>query len=134
MVAKTKPKRQFTDCLGVCNFTITQDFTLLVQQVNAATGWNMTVEEAIDVSSREINLFRLFNLRHGVGTDVEMPSTWYGSIPVDGPARGRNIMAYFDYMLDAYYKHMGWDRKSGKPLPETLTKLGLEKERDAIWK
>ena len=134
MVAKTKPKRQFTDCLGVCNFTITQDFTLLVQQVNAATGWNMTVEEAIDVSSREINLFRLFNLRHGVGTDVEMPSTWYGSIPVDGPARGRNIMAHFDYMLDAYYKHMGWDRKSGKPLPETLTKLGLEKESDDIWK
>jgi aldehyde:ferredoxin oxidoreductase len=28
-------------------------------------------------------------------------------------------------MLDAYYKGMGWDA-SGKPLPETLKKYGLD--------
>jgi aldehyde:ferredoxin oxidoreductase len=133
MVAKTKPKRQFTDCLGVCNFTLSSDFTLLMEMVNAATGWNLTIEDAINVSFREVNLFRIFNIRHGIGTEVEMPSKWYGSIPTDGPAKGRDIMAHFDYMLDAYYKHMGWDRKSGKPLPETLLKLGLVKEKNDIW-
>jgi aldehyde:ferredoxin oxidoreductase len=134
MVAKTKPKRQFTDCLGVCNFTLSPDFTLLVKMVNAATGGDLTVEDAISVANREVNLFRVFNIRHGVGTDVEAPSKWYGSVPADGPAKGRNIMAHWDYMLDAYYKHMGWDRKSGKPLPETLQQLGLEKEKNDIWK
>jgi aldehyde:ferredoxin oxidoreductase len=29
-------------------------------------------------------------------------------------------------MLDNYYKLMGWERKTDKPLPETLTALGLE--------
>ena len=102
--------------------------------VNAATGWDMTVEDAIDRVFREVNLFRVFNIRHGIGTEVEVPSKWYGSIPADGPAKGRNIMAHWDYMLDAYYKHMGWDRKSGRPLPETLEKLGLEREKNDIWK
>jgi len=36
-------------------------------------------------------------------------------------------------MLDAYYKHMGWDRKTGKPLPETLRNLGLDAENRDLW-
>jgi aldehyde:ferredoxin oxidoreductase len=36
-------------------------------------------------------------------------------------------------MLDEYYKHMGWDRKSGRPLVETLRKLGLEAEARDLW-
>ncbi len=29
----------------------------------------------------------------------------------------------WDWMLENYYKLMGWDLKTGKPLPETLKKL-----------
>ena len=29
-------------------------------------------------------------------------------------------------LLDYYYEKMGWDKQTGKPLPETLKKLGLE--------
>jgi aldehyde:ferredoxin oxidoreductase len=29
-------------------------------------------------------------------------------------------------MLENYYTLMGWDPKTGKPLPETLKKLDLE--------
>jgi aldehyde:ferredoxin oxidoreductase len=36
-------------------------------------------------------------------------------------------------MLDEYYRHMGWDRKSGRPLAETLRKLGLEAEARDLW-
>jgi aldehyde:ferredoxin oxidoreductase len=28
-------------------------------------------------------------------------------------------------MRENYYHHMGWDMSTGKPLPETLKKLGL---------
>jgi len=29
-------------------------------------------------------------------------------------------------MMDRYYQLMGWDRKTGMPLPETIKELGLE--------
>jgi aldehyde:ferredoxin oxidoreductase len=35
-------------------------------------------------------------------------------------------MEKWDWMLENYYTLMGWDPKTGKPLPETLKKLGLE--------
>ncbi len=28
--------------------------------------------------------------------------------------------------MDGYYQSMGWDRKTGMPLPETIKELGLE--------
>jgi aldehyde:ferredoxin oxidoreductase len=58
--------------------------------------------------------------------ETEWPSKRYGSIPVDGPAKGKNIMEKWDWMRENYYTHMGWDPKTGKPLPKTLKKLDLE--------
>ena len=56
----------------------------------------------------------------------EKPSKRYGSIPVDGPAQGKNIMGKWPWMVENYYRLMGWDPKTGKPLQETLEKLGLK--------
>jgi aldehyde:ferredoxin oxidoreductase len=134
MVAKFKPRRQFIDCLGLCNMRASQDFSLLMKIVNTATGWSLSVEDAIIISERAVNLLRAFNIRHGVGIEVEAPSIRYGSVPVDGPAKGKDIKVHWNYMLDAYYKHMGWDRASGKPLPEKLHSLGLDRESNDLWK
>jgi len=101
--------------------------------VNAATGWDLTTEDAIAVSSRAVNSLRAFNLRHGVSLGAEAPSEWYSSVPTDGPAKGKDIKPHWTYMLDAYYKHMGWDRSSGRPLTETLQNLGLKKEKNDLW-
>jgi aldehyde:ferredoxin oxidoreductase len=76
---------------------------------------------------------RVFNLRHGIGTDVERPSVRYGSTPTDGPAEGKGIMPHWDDLLDNYYKVIGWDRASGRPLPETLKKVDLEEIISDIW-
>ncbi|MBI2957943.1 MAG: hypothetical protein HYY32_03780 [Chloroflexi bacterium] len=134
IVAKFKPKRQFIDCLGTCNMTLGSNFGLLLDIVNAATGWDMTLEEAIAVANRNVNLLRAFNIRHGIGTEVEAPSALYSSVPVDGPAKGKDIKPHWDHMLDAYYGHMGWDRKSGRPMPETLRSLGLDSVVGDLWK
>ncbi|MFC1928392.1 aldehyde ferredoxin oxidoreductase family protein [Chloroflexota bacterium] len=133
MVAKFKPVRQFVDCLGVCMMTIGPSFSRLVEIANAATGWDLTVDSAITAAMRNVNLLRAFNIRHGVGLAVEAPSILYSSVPVDGPAKGRDIKPHWNYMLDVYYQHMGWDRKSGKPLPETLRNLELEEEIRDLW-
>ena len=42
-------------------------------------------------------------------------------------------MQNWDEMLENYYRLMGWDVKSGKPLPETLRNLGLEHVVEDIW-
>ena len=74
---------------------------------------------------RIVNLLRLFNFRHGMRPQDERPSKRYGSVPVDGPAKGRDVMEHWPVMLRDYYRLMCWDEQTGKPLPETLTKLGL---------
>jgi aldehyde:ferredoxin oxidoreductase len=134
MVAKAKPGRQFVDMLGVCVFRVGLNFTHIVDLVNAVTGWTMNVDEAFAAAERQVNLMRAFNIRHGVSTAVEAPSTLYSSVPVDGPAEGKDVKPHWDHMLDEYYKHMGWDRKSGRPLVETLRKLGLEAEARDLWR
>jgi aldehyde:ferredoxin oxidoreductase len=116
--------RQFEDCLGVCRFC-TSDFNLVLECLNSVTGWTFTIPEAMDVGRRTINQLRMFNFRHGLTKEIEAPSVRYGSTPVDGPAKGIGIMAHWDTIRSNYYEKMGWDTNTGKPLPETLKRLGL---------
>lgn len=122
--------RQFVDSLVTCMFptmTMTDNKVgHLVDILNAATGWDFTEEEAGQVGLRIANLLRVFNLRHGIGPDVEEPSIRYGSAPVDGPIKGKSIMPSWNALLDEYYRLMGWDRSTGYPLSDTLKDLGLE--------
>ena len=105
----------------------------LVDILNAATGWDYTEQESTQHGQRLAQLMRVFNLRHGVGPEVEAPSIRYSSAPVDGPVQGKSILPHWDQMLDEYYRIMGWDRKTGRPLPETLRAVGLEKLIPDIW-
>jgi aldehyde:ferredoxin oxidoreductase len=36
-------------------------------------------------------------------------------------------------MLDHYYHLMGWDVATGRPLPDTLRKLGIEHVIQDLW-
>ena len=123
--AKFNGVRMFDDCLGTCRIAST-DPKLQVECLNAVTGWELTLDDVFTIGRRVVNALRMFNIRHGMTKDQERPSTRYGSIPVDGPAQGKNIMEKWDWMLENYYTLMGWDRQTGKPLAETLKKLGLE--------
>ena len=117
--------RQFDDCLGTCRFA-SPNPKLQLECVNAVTGWQLTLEDAFAIGRRVINQLRMFNIRHGMKKEDERPSKRYGSIPVDGPAKGKNIMEKWDWMVRNYYTLMGWDPETGMPLPETLKRLGLE--------
>jgi len=76
---------------------------------------------------------RAFNIRVGIGKEHDRPSTRYGSTHIDGPWEGIGIMPYWEKMLENYYRLMGWDVKTGKPLPGTLKSLGLEQVIKDIW-
>lgn len=124
--------RQFEDCLVVCRLC-TPSFALTLECLNAVTGWDFTIPEAMDVGRRAINQLRAFNFRHGLTKEMEGPSTRYGSTPIDGPAQGIAIKPHWEEIRRNYYEKMGWDTETGKPLPETLKKLGLENLISELW-
>jgi aldehyde:ferredoxin oxidoreductase len=101
--------------------------------VSAVTGWNFTPEEGKTVGLRIVNLMKAFNLRCGIKKEHDYPSERYGSTPKDGPGKGVSIMSRWEEMLKNYYRLMGWDEQTGKPLPETLKSLGLEHVTKDIW-
>jgi aldehyde:ferredoxin oxidoreductase len=109
------------------------DVKNMVKALSLVTGWDYTDEEAVRMSLRVTNLARVFNLKTGIVPDLEVPSERYGSTPEDGPVKGVGIMTHWQEMVDEYYKMMGWDRLTGKPLPETLEKLGLSSVIADIW-
>ena len=117
--------RQFEDCLGTCRFC-TPNAQLTVESLNAVTGWDLSVTEAMTIGRRVVNQLRVFNFRHGLTVEMEAPSTRYGSTPVDGPCQGKSIRPHWETMRQNYYGLMGWDPRTGKPFPETLRGLGLE--------
>ena len=135
-VAETKGWMSLEDSLVVCRFNTKSDPTILAKAVSAATGWDFTPEEAIAAGLRFVNLMRAFNIRHGMTNvrEVEHPSTRYGSIPQDGPAEGKNLIQFWEGMLDNFYERLGWDQRTGKPLPDTLESLGLGYVIKDIWK
>ena len=124
LAVRTHGAMLFEDSLGVCRFNTQTDVVHLVQAVNAATGWDMTIEEALNAGRRAMHLLRAFNLRQRVSPERDRPSPRYGSTPVDGPAEGRSIQPYWDKMVHDYYTGIGWDER-GVPRRETLEKLGL---------
>ncbi len=131
--AKIKGAMVFEDSVVTCRFQTATALELMCQAVNAATGWNLDFEEAMTVGRRAVNLARAYNLRQGIGAELDAPSPRYGSTPSDGMAEGRGIMEKWDEMLNNYYTLMGWDEKTGKPKPETLRSLGLDYVIPHLW-
>ena len=132
-VAITKGLMEFDDSLGVCRFNSGFNIPLEVEAVNAVTGWRLSAETAKEIGLRAVNLMKVFNLRVGITKDLDYPSERYGSTPVDGPFKGVSIQPHWEAMLDNYYKLMGWDPRTSKPLPETLRNLGLGHVIKDIW-
>jgi len=82
-----------------------------------------TLEELLDCGRRAGSLLRAFNLRCGIGPELEFPSPRYGGVPSDGPAQGVDAMPVWEQMRDVYYARMQWDRATGKPLAARLVEI-----------
>lgn len=127
-------RRHFEDSIGACIFTTRTRLALIADAVNATTGWDLTLDDAMAQGRRVAALLRAFNLKVGAhDPDLERPSERYGSTPHDGPNAGIAIAEHWDQMVDIYYEKVGWDRKTGRPLPETLRELGLDDIVMDLW-
>ncbi len=122
--AKVNGWPQIEDCLVTCRLASPNPSGVL-EALNAVTGWELKLEDAMRTGRRIVNVLRMFNLRHGHKAELETPSPRYGSTPVDGPCKGIGIMNNWEKMREIYYVGMGWDTKTGKPLPDTLKDMDL---------
>jgi len=127
-------RRHFEDSLGGCSFTFRARIELLARALSAATGWNYKLDDAMLLGRRTAAILRAFNLRCGIGPELEFPSARYGSQPVDGPAKEHHVMKQWEHMVDVWYETVGYDRKTGKPKPATLKKLGLDWLAKDLWR
>ena len=126
VVAGVKGRRALEDSLVICAFACRGSSNKhLTDCLNAATGWDWKPEDVPQFGHMISNLLKCFDIRHGRKLETECPSPRYSSAPTYGPAKGISVATYWEQMRDKFYEYMGWDKKSGIPLPETLKKVGL---------
>jgi aldehyde:ferredoxin oxidoreductase len=134
-VLKLGPFRQMFDCLLICrmgsdNIGLLDDIT---DTLNAATGWELTSQDLLAAGEYMIHFARAFSIKHGATPDLDCLSPRLAEAPVDGPNKGVSIAPFFSKMVKDYYRGMGWDEETSKPLPETLRRLGLEELIEDLW-
>ncbi|UCG84113.1 MAG: aldehyde ferredoxin oxidoreductase family protein [Dehalococcoidia bacterium] len=125
-LARGRGRVLITDSLVVCRFNVEGGEEIIPALLNAATGWDLTQAEVREVGLRIVNLFRAFNIRHGLTAELDTPSYRYASARTEGHLQGVTALPMWSEMLHNYYELMGWDRNDGKPLPETIKQLGLD--------
>ncbi len=133
-VRKGGMKKVFVDACAVCDFVPPPPaLTNLLDAFEAVTGRRLSIEEALTIGERILNLQRCFNIRNGLTPEHDDVSERLLTEPSDGPAQGIGSRPHMERMVKEYYQLMGWDAKTGKPLPDTLRRLGLENEIEDIW-
>jgi aldehyde:ferredoxin oxidoreductase len=121
------------DTLCLCQFVWGPAWTLfgpkeLAEMLSKATGWDMTIEEIMQIGARRLNMMRAFNAREGfTRADDILPRKFARPVQGTGPTAGV-IYAPEDleHYKDIYYALAGWDVASGNPTPARLAELGLE--------
>ncbi|MFC1912188.1 aldehyde ferredoxin oxidoreductase family protein [Chloroflexota bacterium] len=111
---------------GVCLFpTLFSGIYPLLEYMNAVTGWEISIEEALATGARIQTLRQMFNIREGITpSQTHLPDRMAGVPPKsEGPLKG--ITIDIDTLVKEYYKAMEWNENSGKPTDACLTRLGL---------
>jgi aldehyde:ferredoxin oxidoreductase len=120
------------DSAELCQFVYGPAWTLYgpaetVEMINAVTGWDITVDELMEVGKRRLNLFRTFNAREGLNRQADkLPKKFYKQLQGDGPTAGMALTHdEIESAIDEYYKLAGWTN-DGVPTRETLQKHDIE--------
>jgi len=94
--------------------------------VNAATGWDVTIKDLLDIGERGTNMARIFNMREGfTRADDTLPERLFGGLE-NGKLAGMPFPRDdFQEALSNLYELKGWDRETGVPGRERLESLGM---------
>jgi aldehyde:ferredoxin oxidoreductase len=119
------------DSAELCQFVYGPTWTLYgpketVEMMRAVTGWDLTIEELLEVGRRRLNLFRIFNAREGFSRkDDKLPKKFFKTLQGTGPTAGIALThEEIELAIDQYYKMAGWT-PDGTPTHETMNELDL---------
>jgi aldehyde:ferredoxin oxidoreductase len=134
-LALMQMRAAFEDCNGVCWYhknlntrAMPGYHTWLAQTVAYATGWeDFTPKDVLEVGERIMNLQKVYALRRGLtkADDLDIGPRFVEPHKT-GATKGLDIRPHLEYMVEDFYVGMGWDKETGKPLPETLRRVGLD--------
>ena len=98
----------------------------VVQLVRAATGWDTSLTDLLQIGERATNLARLFNAREGFNrSDDTLPKRLFGPLENGPLADVAYPLTEFEEALTTLYQLKGWDPTSGLPTPSHLKNLGI---------
>jgi aldehyde:ferredoxin oxidoreductase len=120
------------DTYSLCQFVFGPSWELYgpvetAEILSAGTGWDVTVEEILEVGERRLNMQRAFNARQGfTRKDDTLPKKFFKPLEGIGPTAG---VAWKEEELervkDVYYRLAGWDLATGNPTRQKLEELKL---------
>ena len=129
-VAKHQDWRTFFNSAVMCIFA-NVDPQMQVDLVNAACGYEWTLEDMMRSGERGWNLKRAINNRMGLTrANDKLPKAFLEPYKEGGAA---GFVPDLPAMLEAYYEARGWDRESGKPMKAKLLELGLDEMAMELW-
>jgi aldehyde:ferredoxin oxidoreductase len=111
---------------GLCLFGLSIGGTVPISEwINAATGWNKTNDEYLEVGHRILALRHAFSLREGIDPrSVRLPDRVLEKRPVKTDSSSSGTINN-EALLEDYYRNLEWDPASGRPSREQYQRLGL---------
>jgi aldehyde:ferredoxin oxidoreductase len=126
------------DSVELCQFVFGPAWTLYgpaetAEMIRAVTGWDITVDELMQVGKRRLNLFRTFNAREGLDRKADkLPKKFFKQLTGTGPTAGIALThEEVEAALDEYYKLAGLTA-NGVPTRATLRKHDIEWAADYL--
>ena len=105
----------------------------VVEAVRAATGWDVDIDELLEIGDRAINLARLFNVREGFRrSDDTLPARLFTPSESGALAGVAYPEEDFHNAITALYRLKGWELDTGIPTKQRLEELGIGWAADLI--
>jgi len=120
------------DTINICQFVFGPSWQLYSSEqlrnlVELVTGWDVSMEELLEVGARRLNMLRVYNAREGVGRDQDKlpPKLFQPRVggATDGVALDEGVL---EIAKDMYYEEAGWETSTGMPTKDRLAELGLD--------
>lgn len=127
----------FEKVIGYCFFGPAPRSYILMDEVldsvNAATDWNLTLDDLLEIGERATNMARVFNAREGfTRKDDTLPERLFSPLE-NGVLKGEVFPRdEFESALTILYSIKGWDPETGTPTRERLEALSLDWAADLL--
>ena len=123
ITARAQAWRSLYNALTVCHF-MNPGATNIKNALNAATGWDYSLDELMLAGKRNFSLKRIIN--HNLGSTIEddrLPDILLKAFP-DGGTLG--FVPDLKPLLSGAYQEHGWDSQTGLPTDTAVNEYGLD--------